>query len=173
MERLQILQRLIIRIPGNHCGGTFVAYSFKTAPVCLRRLCLAGPSEAIESISDAAGKTGPIMPAAHAEIGLHVAMSNTPEAVIEIVGEVTSHTVPPESSMSPQREINIMTKETSENTPHCKGYLMVDAMSPFPPNTNNQPPPGDSRNLYQVGREAPSKGFLHISLSGSLSGQPL
>lgn len=121
-------------------------------------------SESIESIPAAADKTGPIMPEAHAEIEPHVEMSNTTKAGLEIVGEVMSHTTPPESSIPPQREINLITEEPSESAPHAKGYINVDAMSPSPPNPNNQPPSSDLSNHYQAGREAPHQSFLAVCL---------
>lgn len=117
-------------------------------------------SEAIESISADADKTGPIMPEAHAEIEPHVVTSNTTRTVLDIVGEVISHTAPPESTIPPQKGINLIPEEPSENAPPAKGYVVVDAMSSSPPNPSNAPPSSHSNNLYQPGRQAPPQGFL-------------
>lgn len=114
-------------------------------------------SEAKESILAAADKTGPIMPEPYAKIEPHVT-SNTTKDVSDIGGEVMSHTASP--SISPRGEINFVTQDSSENAPHAKGYISVDAMSPSRRNPNNQPPSGDSNNLSQAGREVPSQGFL-------------
>lgn len=120
-------------------------------------------SEAIESILAAADKTRPIMPEPYAKIAPQVA-SKTTKAISEIVGEVISHTEPPESSTSPQRDINFVTEEPSENAPHAKGYISVDAMSRSRRNLNNQLPSRDSMNVSQAGREIPSQGFLSACL---------
>lgn len=117
-------------------------------------------SEAIESILAAADKTGS---ESYAKIEPHVA-SNTTKDVSDIVGEVMSHTASPESSISPRGEINFVTQEPSENAPHAKGYITVDAMSPSRRNPKNQLPSGDSRNFSQAGREVPSQGFLSACL---------
>lgn len=125
-------------------------------PLSLRRISAfsSESSEEIESIPDATDKTEPIMLEAHAENEPHVATSNTTKAVSEIVA-------PPGSSSSPQRENDFITEEPNENAPHAKGYIIVDAMSPAQPNPNNQPP-SNSSNQHQVGREAPSQGFLSV-----------
>lgn len=120
-------------------------------------------SEAVESIHAAADKPGPITPESYAKIEPHVA-SNTTKDVSDIVGENVSHTASPESSISPQGQINFVTQERSENAPHANGYISVDAMSPSRRNPNNQLPSGDSRNLSQAGREVPSQGFLSACL---------
>lgn len=120
-------------------------------------------SEAIESIHAAADNTGPIIPEPHTKIEPHMA-SNTTKGVSDITGEDISHTASPQSSISPRGEINLVIQESSESAPHAKGYISVDAMSPSRRNPNNQLPSGDSRNLAQIGREAPSKGFLSACL---------
>lgn len=120
-------------------------------------------SEAIESILAAVDNTGPTIPEPHAKIEPHVA-SNTTKDVSDIVGEDMSHTASPQSSIPPRGEINLVTQESSESAPHDKGYISVDTMSPSRRNPNNQLPSGDSRNLSQVGREAPSQGFLSACL---------
>lgn len=127
-------------------------------PLSLRRISAFSTesSEAIESIPAAADKTGQIMPEAHAENEPHVATGNSTKAVLEIVA-------PPGSSSSPQRENNLNTEEPIENVAHANGYISVEAMSPSPPNPNNQPP-SNSSNHYQAGREAPSQGFLSVCL---------
>lgn len=119
-------------------------------------------SEAIESTLAAADKTGPIMPEPYAKVEPHVASSTT-KAVSEILGEVMSHAAPPESPISPQREINFVAEEPSENAPHAKGYVSPDSMSSSRHDPNNQPS-SDSRFFSQAGREVPSQGFLSACL---------
>lgn len=77
-------------------------------------------SKAIECILITADKPKPTVPEAHGHIGLHVATSSITKAVSEIIGEVTSHTAPPESSISQQREINLITEVPGENALNVK-----------------------------------------------------
>lgn len=162
----------------DHLEGSRIARNISfSEPVPLLPLSLprisAFPTEsteAIESILAAADKPGPITPEPYATIEPHVA-SNTTKDVSDFVGEVVSHTDSPESSISPRGDINLVTQESSENAPHAKGYISVDAMSPSRRNADTQLPSGDSRNLSEVGREVPSRGFLSACL-GRCSDDP-